>query len=77
MWSDNETTVDYLNFGVVADACAKLLQQAKGMPISVGVSGGWGVGKTSLVRMIEGRLNLANAPDTNTYVIVTFNPWLY
>lgn len=29
MWHDNETTTDYLNFGVVADACAKLLQQAK------------------------------------------------
>jgi predicted KAP-like P-loop ATPase len=77
MWSDNETTVDYLNFGVVADACAKLLQQAKGAPISVGVSGGWGVGKTSLVRMIEGRLKTVDSPGTNTYVIVTFNPWLY
>ncbi|MBY4949701.1 NTPase KAP [Cupriavidus respiraculi] len=77
MWSDNETIVDYLNFGVVADACAKLLQQANGTPISVGVSGGWGVGKTSLVRMIEGRLKQADAPGTNTYVIVTFNPWLY
>jgi predicted KAP-like P-loop ATPase len=42
MWSDNETTVDYLNFGIVADACAKLLQQANGTPISVGISGGWG-----------------------------------
>lgn len=52
MWHDNETTVDYLNFGVVADACAKLLQQAQGIPISIGVSGGWGVGKSSLVRMV-------------------------
>lgn len=77
MWSDNETTVDYLNFGVVADACAKLLQQAQGVPLSVGVSGGWGVGKTSLVRMIEGRLKQADAPGKNTYVVVTFNPWLY
>lgn len=77
MWSDNETTVDYLNFGVVADACAKLLQQANGLPISVGISGGWGVGKTSLVRMIEGRLKQADTPGKNTYVIVTFNPWLY
>jgi len=77
MWSDNETTVDYLNFGVVADACAKLLQQAQGTPISVGVSGGWGAGKTSLVRMIEGRLKHAETPGQNTYVVVTFNPWLY
>lgn len=77
MWSDNETTVDYLNFGVVADACAKLLQQAQGSPISVGVSGGWGAGKTSLVKMIEARLRAASKPDENTYVVVTFNPWLY
>lgn len=77
MWSDNETIVDYLNFGVVADACAKLLQQAQGTPISVGVSGGWGAGKTSLVRMIEGRLKLAETQGQNTYVVVTFNPWLY
>lgn len=77
MWSDNETTVDYLNFGVVADACAKLVQQAHGTPLSIGISGGWGVGKTSLVRMIESRLKGAQTPGENTYVVVTFNPWLY
>lgn len=77
MWHDNETTVDYLNFGVVADACAKLLQQARGEPISVGVSGGWGAGKTSLVKMVAARLEALNRPEENTYVVVTFNPWLY
>lgn len=77
MWHDNDTTVDYLNFGVVADACSNLLQQAKGEPISVGVSGDWGVGKTSLVRMIAERLGKAAIEGDNTYVVVTFNPWLY
>lgn len=77
MWHDNETTVDYLNFGVVADACAKLLQQADGNPISIGVSGGWGAGKSSLVRMVASRLATAGKTGENTYVVVTFNPWLY
>lgn len=77
MWHDNETTVDYLNFGVVADACANLLQQANGHPLSIGISGGWGVGKSSLVGMIALRLADAAAPGKNTYVVVTFNPWLY
>lgn len=77
MWHDNETTVDYLNFGVVADACAKLLQQSNGAPISIGVSGGWGAGKSSLVRMVAARLNDSGTPGANTYVVVTFNPWLY
>ena len=63
-----------MNFGVVADACAKLLQQANGQPISIGVSGGWGVGKSSLVRMVASRLNVDVDPDKNTYVVVTFNP---
>lgn len=77
MWSDNETVVDYLNFGIVADACTKLLQQAEGSPISVGVSGGWGAGKTSLIRMVEARLKTVANANENTYVVVTFNPWLY
>jgi predicted KAP-like P-loop ATPase len=76
MWSDNETTVDYLNFGVIADACVQLLQRSKGEPISVGVSGGWGVGKTSLVRMIEKRLP-TESDGGHRFVMVTFNPWLY
>ncbi|MFM0142446.1 KAP family P-loop NTPase fold protein [Paraburkholderia sp. RL18-085-BIA-A] len=77
MWHDNETTVDYLNFGIVADACAKLLQQARGEPISVGISGGWGAGKSSLVKMVGQRLEGFNEPGENSYVFVTFNPWLY
>ena len=76
MWSDNETTIDYLNFGVVADACTKLLKNARGTPISIGISGGWGMGKTSLVRMIESRL-AQDVREQNKYVVITFNPWLY
>lgn len=84
MWHDNETAIDYLNFGVVADACASMLTQAKGEPISIGVSGGWGAGKSSLVKMIAARLEApsVSAPDEgnksgNTFVVLTFNPWLY
>ncbi|MNJ11269.1 KAP family P-loop domain protein [compost metagenome] len=93
MWHDNETTTDYLNFGVVADACASLLKQSAGEPISIGVSGGWGAGKSSLVKMIAARLadlpTADAAPTTspksatadtalnNRYVVITFNPWLY
>lgn len=84
MWHDNETAIDYLNFGVVADACASMLMQADGEPISIGVSGGWGAGKSSLVKMIAARLRSFSevAPDDgvkpdNTFVVLTFNPWLY
>lgn len=84
MWHDNETAIDYLNFGVVADACASMLTRANGEPISIGVSGGWGAGKSSLVKMIASRLEaLGEAKPVdggkpgNTFVVLTFNPWLY
>lgn len=89
MWHDNETTVDYLNFGVVADACVSLLKQSGGEPISIGVSGGWGAGKSSLVKMIAVRLEASstliqpaafetlNQIKQHRYVVITFNPWLY
>ncbi|MGE1610853.1 KAP family P-loop NTPase fold protein [Pseudomonas monteilii] len=87
MWHDNETTVNYLNFGVVADACASLLRQSHGEPISIGVSGGWGAGKSSLVKMIAARLETGGThqppaagvvpPAEHRYVVITFNPWLY
>lgn len=48
MWHDNETTVDYVNFRLVAKACAELIQDTGGEPISIGISGGWGAGKSSL-----------------------------
>ncbi|WP_031569319.1 KAP family P-loop NTPase fold protein [Rheinheimera texasensis] len=82
MWHDNETAIDYLNFGVVADACASMLSRADGEPISIGVSGGWGAGKSSLVKMIAARLKALPEIDKggkspNKFVVLTFNPWLY
>jgi predicted KAP-like P-loop ATPase len=76
MWHDNETTVDYVNFRIVAKACAELIRTADGEPVSIGISGGWGVGKSSLVRMIESELQTETQQGPQ-HVIVTFNPWLY
>lgn len=84
MWHDNETTVDYVNFRLVAKACAELVRDAGGEPISVGISGGWGMGKSSLVRMVASELSPAQDSKKNAdgqrgtrYIVVTFNPWLY
>lgn len=77
MWHDNETTVDYINFNLVAQACANLIRDADGAPISIGISGGWGAGKSSLVRMVELQLCPPIKETKSKYAVVTFNPWLY
>ena len=76
MWHDNETTVDYVNFRIVAKACAELIHGAGDEPVSIGISGGWGVGKSSLVRMVESELQVEDSKNSK-HVLVTFNPWLY
>lgn len=73
MWHDNETSIDYVNFRIVAKACAELIRNTGEEPVSIGISGGWGVGKSSLVRMIESEFSA----EREKYVVVTFNPWLY
>ena len=44
MWPDNETERDFLNFSGVSDTVAEIVVQARGRPISIGVSGAWGIG---------------------------------
>lgn len=77
MWPDNDTNIDFLNFGSVADTVGELVIQADGRPISIGISGAWGTGKSSLIRL--GRLALERRGETahRKFVFVEFNAWLY
>ena len=74
MWSDNETNRDFLNFRCVADTAAEMIVQADGQPLSLGVSGGWGVGKSSMLKLISD--SLKDRGD-DRYLFVEFNAWLY
>lgn len=76
MWHDVETTKDLLNFTVVADTAAQLVRESAGQPLSIGVSGNWGSGKSSLVKMIGASLKKADTHDRK-YVFLEFNAWLY
>lgn len=78
MWADNETARDFLNFSGVADTIAEIIVQADGRPISIGVSGAWGVGKSSLIKLTQS--SLAGRPKEEggrDFIFVEFNAWLY
>lgn len=78
MWPDNETERDFLNFSGVADTVAEIIVQARGRPISIGVSGAWGIGKSSMIKLTQA--SLANRPrkeGEREFVFVEFNAWLY
>jgi predicted KAP-like P-loop ATPase len=83
MWPDNETDRDFLNFTGVADTVAEIIVQAKGRPISIGVSGAWGVGKSSMIKLVGRSLTERSEKDKEKYeggtpfIFVEFNAWLY
>ncbi|MFC8040671.1 P-loop NTPase fold protein [Paenarthrobacter sp. NPDC057355] len=78
MWPDNETDRDFLNFEGLADTIAQMIIQAEGRPISVGISGAWGVGKSSMIKLTKCSLTRAgNTGDRKKFVFVDFNAWLY
>ncbi len=74
MWTDNETDLDFLNFKSVADTVAEIIVQVQGDPVSIGVSGAWGIGKSSMIRLIRRSLERREQED---FVFVDFNAWLY
>ena len=76
MWNDIETSTDYLHFSVVSQAVADMIVESGKSPISIGVSGSWGSGKPSMVKMIGQELKKRDEKGTS-YIFLEFNAWLY
>lgn len=75
MWNDVETTKDLLNFAVIAEIAAQLVRDSNQEPISIGISGLWGTGKSSLLKMIGN--SLREADKDKKHIFLEFNAWLY
>jgi KAP family P-loop domain len=72
MWHDNETDFDLLGFHRFAKAIEELILDPDLLPITVGLFGDWGSGKSSLLRMIEKDLALRE-----NVLCLRFDGWLF
>jgi hypothetical protein len=72
MWPDNETEIDLLGFDYLVDALEVVLTDESLYPITVGVLGEWGSGKTSLMSMAGS--HLTQSPE---YLCIGFSPWRF
>jgi hypothetical protein len=73
VWSDKETVDDCLGFEAYVETLITVVLEEDMAPVTVGIFGDWGSGKTSLMRMMEQQLT---AQGTQI-VTVWFNPWQY
>lgn len=72
MWSDNETTIDLLSVEHLPAAVESVVLNPRLLPVTVGVFGGWGSGKSSIIRMTHARLL-----EEEDVLCVSFNGWLF
>lgn len=73
MWADTDTDIDFLNYSEVAELIAEMIGKPDLLPISLGVFGSWGVGKSSTLRLVANEL----AKSEDKYLIIHFDAWLY
>src|SRR6185312_7981943 len=67
-----ETKVDLLNNEAIAKTIVKLLRKLPDHPVTVGVHGDWGAGKSSVLEMIEAELNAEEK-----VLCLKFNGWRF
>lgn len=70
--TDNETTVDLLNNEAIASTIIELLRSQPNHPVTIGVHGDWGAGKSSVLEMIESGLDAQDG-----VLCLKFNGWRF
>ncbi|MGI8744414.1 MAG: Qat anti-phage system ATPase QatA [Bryobacteraceae bacterium] len=70
--TDNETKVDLLNYEAIATTIVELLRHRPEQPMTIGVHGDWGAGKSSVLEMIEAGM----AKDSKA-LCLKFNGWRF
>lgn len=77
MWADNETTEDLLGFKVHADLLLEVIKDDDILPVSVGVFGDWGSGKSSILKMMYEELKPDKDDIKDETLVLYFNGWVF
>lgn len=69
--SDNETKNDLLNNVAIAKTVVSIIKESESKPISIGIHGDWGAGKSSILEMINDIID----KEEKKYCCIRFNGW--
>jgi predicted KAP-like P-loop ATPase len=72
MWSDKETAEDLLGYSAHAKLLESVVTNEKNLPITVGLYGDWGSGKSSILKILEKRLK-----KDDDAVVIYFDGWSF
>ena len=72
MLHDNETKTDLLSYEPIANTIAALLMEPPYAPVTIGVHGDWGAGKSSILEMVAHTME-----QQDDFLTLKFNGWRY
>lgn len=72
LWDDNPSLVDLLGFDAVVEPIVEAIGTADVDPLAIGVHSPWGGGKSTVLNLLEKRLETAGR-----YVVLQTDPWQY
>src|SRR6476646_6646520 len=77
MWNDKETDVDLLDHEKIAQTVLEIIADNHLRPLTVGIYGDWGVGKSSVLSLLQKEiLEQSKSKKLDAHTIL-FNGWLF
>ena len=80
MWADNETNEDLLGYQVHADLLKEVVLDSTMLPITIGIFGDWGSGKSSLMLLMKESIDQwmkEEADKKGKIAQIQFNSWQF
>lgn len=72
MWADNETDQDLLGFSIHAKLLGSIITNPEMLPVTVGLFGDWGGGKSSILKILQHDLD-----QNKDLAVIYFNSWVF
>ena len=77
MWNDKETDIDLLGHDKIAQTIIEIIEDKHLRPLTIGVYGDWGVGKSSVISLLQKGIREANKEHKTIAHCIVFNGWLF
>ncbi|WP_025141530.1 P-loop NTPase fold protein [Pedobacter jeongneungensis] len=77
MWNDKETDVDLLGYEKIAETIYEIVKDNHLRPLTIGVYGDWGVGKSSILALLQKKVKKLDKQEQKKIHTIMFNGWLF
>lgn len=76
MWSDKETDEDLLGYTVHAGLLKQVVISKQNLPVTIGLYGSWGSGKSSILKILEKQIQEEEDSKGNS-IVIYFDGWSF